>query len=338
MSLRAPTQADVAQRAGVSTATVSYVLSGRRDRRNPVTAETRQRVFDAVEALGYQRNHAARSLRRMRTELVCVVYQPPSSPWVDRLTEQLHGAAERRGYSVVTLPLGPADRTGPALRVLREHYVDGAIVMPEAGLPAEEMEALARRGLALVVFHDEAVPDGFDVVRQRFAAGCRAVVEHLVDRGHRRIAHLAQQHELDDPATSLRYASYREVLTNHGLQIDNSLIVPGADSRATAYAAATELFNRRKRPTALFCATDRAAINAIWAARDLGLSVPGDVAVASVGNTGEGEVIHPGVTSAGMPVLDFTASIDLLYGRIDAPELPGREVVQPWELIVRNST
>jgi DNA-binding LacI/PurR family transcriptional regulator len=332
------TQRDVAQHAGVSTATVSYVLSGRRDRKTPLPDGTRRRVLDAVQQLGYQRNHAARSLRRRRTELVAVVYRPPNNPWIERLTAQLHDAAAARGYSVVELPIGPDDRAEPALRVLREHYVDGALVMPDHCVPPAELPVLARRGLALVVFDDDAEPDGFDVVRQRKAEACRAVVTHLVERGHRRIAHLAHQHELDHPETSVRYASYRAVLAEHGLPVDESLVVPGADFRTAAYSAATELFARPDRPTALFSATDRAALTAIWAARDLHLEVPDDVAVASVGNTGEAEVLRPALTTAGIPRLDFTTGIERLYARLDAPHQPGEELSLPWQLIVRQST
>ncbi|HEX6445600.1 MAG TPA: LacI family DNA-binding transcriptional regulator [Streptosporangiales bacterium] len=332
------TQRDVAQQAGVSTATVSYVLSGRRDRKTPLPDETRRRVLDAVRELGYQRNHAARSLRRRRTELVAVVYRPPNNPWIEQLTAQLHDSAAARGYSVVELPIGPDDRAEPALRVLREHYVDGALVMPDHCVPPAELPVLARRGLALVVFDDDAEPDGFDVVRQRKAEACRAVVNHLVERGHRRIAHLAHQHELEHPETSVRYASYRAVLAEHGLPFDESLVVPGADFRTSAYSAATELFARPDRPTALFSATDRGALTAIWAARDLDLEVPGDVAIASVGNTGEAEVLRPSLTTAGIPQLDFTTGIERLYARIDAGHLPGEELSLPWRLIVRQST
>jgi LacI family transcriptional regulator len=332
------TQRDVAQHAGVSTATVSYVLSGRRDRKTPLPDGTRRRVLDAVQELGYQRNHAARSLRRRRTELVAVVYRPPNNPWIERLTAQLHDSAAARGYSVVELPIGPDDRAEPALRVLREHYVDGALVMPDHCVPPAELPVLARRGLALVVFDDDAEPDGFDVVRQRKAEACRAVVNHLVERGHRRIAHLAHRHELEHPETSVRYASYRAVLAEHGLPFEESLVVPGADFRTSAYSAATELFARRDRPTALFSATDRGALTAIWAARDLDLEVPGDVAIASVGNTGEAEVLRPALTTAGIPQLDFTTGIERLYARIDAGHLPGAELSLPWRLIVRQST
>jgi DNA-binding LacI/PurR family transcriptional regulator len=332
-----PTQRDVAHHAGVSTATVSYILSGRRDRRNPVTDETRERVLSAARALGYQRNHAARSLRRQRTEFVGVIYRPPSSPWGERLIDQLHEAAVRHGYSVITLPAGPDDRTRNVLRVLREHYVDGALVMPNYCFPSEELIALARHGLGLVVFDDHIAPDGFDVVRQDQAPACRAAVDHLVRTGRQRIAYFGHGEPGRPPEDDLRYGAYRAALTAHDLPPDETLAVAAADSRSEAYQAATALLGRPDRPDAIFSASDRAALAAIWAATRLGLRVPDDVAVIGVGNTDEGAVVSPTLTSVGTPSFDFTPVVDRLFERIDQQGLPGTELHQPWELIQRRS-
>lgn len=329
----------MAERARVSTATVSYILSGRRGYAKPVADETRDRVLAVAAELGYRRNHVARSLRRQRTELVCVVHQLPSSPWLEQLTEQLHETAVGHGYSVITLPLTRGDRADTALRVLRERYVDGAILAPKHGVPTGELRSLAKSGLALVVFDDETAPAGFDVIRQGESAACYDAVDHLVGRGHERIAYLG--HGLDTAAamSDVRFASYRRALDDHGIGFDESLVVAAADSRARAFGAATELLAGTGRPTAVFSASDRAAVQAISAARELGLAVPRDVAVVGVGNTDEGAAIRPALTSVGIPALDFTVGIDRLFDRITADRVRrGKELQLPWELIVREST
>ncbi|GAA4690478.1 LacI family DNA-binding transcriptional regulator [Phytohabitans rumicis] len=336
-STKPPTQRDVARYAGVSTATVSYILSGRRDRANPVTEQTRERVLSAVRTLGYQRNHAARSLRRQRTEFVAVVYRPPSSPWGERLVDQLHEAARGQGYSVIVLPAGPDDRTGNVLRVLREQYVDGALMLPNHSVPDSELAALAQHGLALVVYDDETPPAGFDVVRQDQTAACHAAVSHLVDSGRRRIAYLGHGQPGEPPEDDLRFAAYRTVLADRGLERDDSLVRAAADSRSAAYQAATAMLSRPDRPDAIFSGSDRGALAAIWAAIRLGLRVPDDVAVVGVGNTDEGAVVSPALTSVGTPRFDFTAVVDRLFERIHQPGT-GTVLHQPWELIVRQST
>ncbi len=332
---RPPTQRDVADRAEVSTATVSYVLTGR-DR--PVKDETVRRVLDAARQLGYQRNHSARSLRRQRTELVCVVYRPPGNPWVELLTEQLHASAVRRGYGVIGLPIAPDDRADTALRVLREHYVDGAILTPGYCITATEVRRLARGGLGLVVFDDRIAPQRFDAVRLHQAAACQDVVRHLVGGGRRRIAYIAHEDELRGSGPAVVYRAYRQALVDLRLPWDESLVIPGADSRADAYTGTTRLLESAEPPDAIFSGSDRGAIDAIWAARDLGWSVPGDVSIAGAGNIPEGEVVRPALTTAGFPGTDFSSVVERLWTRIEDPTHRGTELDQPWELIVRTST
>lgn len=332
-----PTQRDVAERAGVSTATVSYILSGRRGYAKPVSDDTRDRVQRAAADLGYRRNHMARSLRRRRTDLVCVVHELPSSPWLEHLIEQFHETAVRHGCAVITLPVTAGDRD-TALRVLGEGYVDGAIMIPNR-FSAGELEQLARAGLALMVFDDELAPRGFDVIRQGQRGACHAAVEHLVRGGHRRIAYLGQGTDLAAARGDVRYAAYREALAGGGVDLDDSLVIPAADSRVRAHEEVTRLLSRRDRPTAIFSATDRAAIQSLWVARDLGLSVPADVSVVGVGNTDEGATVNPSLTSVGIPSFDFTVGIDRLFDRITSTAARrGKELHLPWELIVRKST
>ncbi|BCJ36233.1 LacI family transcriptional regulator [Actinocatenispora thailandica] len=348
---RAPTQRDVAAAAGVSTATVSYILSGRRDRATPVTPETRDRVLRAVEQLGYRLNHSGRSLRRRRTELVCVVYRMPDNPWVERLAEQVQTIGATSGYSMIALPLPSSPPTEPAaasrpqpsaLRVLRERYVDGAIVANGTLIEPDELRRLAASGLSLVVFHDALEPAGFDVVDLAQRAALTDLVRHLLGRGHTRIGYLAHDVELaapDDEVQSLKYRMVAAALAAAGVPLDPRLVVPGADVRERAYVETQRLLRADRPPTALISASDRGAIDAIWAARDLGASVPGDLAIAGIGNGTEGSAIRPALTTVGLPKLDFTVPVTRLFERIAAPnELPGDRIPQPWQLIVREST
>jgi DNA-binding LacI/PurR family transcriptional regulator len=336
---RRPTQRDIAERAGVSTATVSYVLSGRRGGAKPPPPETRERVLRAVAETGYQLDHAGRSLRRQRTDVVGLMYPAPSSPWSDRLAEQLQQAAAERGLAVVAIPVTAGASTGAILRLLRQRYIDGAVVLPDCPLDGAELAALADQGRSLVVFDDELEPEGFDVVRQDRASACRAAVERLVAAGHRHIAFLAHADEHGDVfPDSVKLRSYRDGLAAHGIEVDPDLVRPVADSRSVAYAAVRDLLQRPDAPTALLSATDRAAIDGIWAARDLGVAVPDELAVIGIGNIPEGLMISPALTTVGAPVLDFSREVARLFARLDATApLPGEELTAPWELIVRAS-
>jgi DNA-binding LacI/PurR family transcriptional regulator len=295
-------------------------------------------VLRAVAETGYQLDQAGRSLRRQRTDVVALMYPAPSSPWSDRLAEELQVAAADRGFAVVALPVITSASAAAILRILRQRYVDGAVLLPDCPLDGAELAALAAGGHSLVVFDDDLEPDGFDVVRQNRASACRAAIERLIAAGHRRIAFLAHADEHGDAHADVKLRSYRDGLAAHDIPADPALVRPVADSRSDAYAAVRDLLRRPEPPTALLSATDRAAVDGIWAARDLGLTVPDRLAIIGIGNIPEGLMISPPLTTVGAAALDFSREVARLFARLDAPmPLPGAELAAPWELIVRAS-
>ena len=225
MPPRRPTQRDIAERAGVSTATVSYVLSGRRGGAKTPPPETRERVLRAVAETGYQLDQAGRSLRRQRTDVVALIYPAPSSPWSDRLAEELQVAAAERGFAVVALPVITSASAAAILRILRQRYIDGAVLLPDCPLDGTELAALAVQGRSLVVFDDDLEPDGFDVVRQYRMSACRAGIERLIAAGHRRIAFLAHADEYGDALADVKLRSeWRHALTHQQAGAWNSFL------------------------------------------------------------------------------------------------------------------
>lgn len=322
----------------MSSATVSYVFNGRANR--PAVPEaTRRRVLQAATEVGYEPNHAARSLRRQRTEVVCLVRTAVGGPWVEVLTEQMYEMAAARNYSVITLVVESLERAEHALRVLRRRYADGVVFTPTFfRFPQQELGSLAARGVQLVVFDEEMEALGFDVVRVNAARACADAVRHLLGQGHHRIAYLGHREDLDDRARSERYAGYREAMLRDGPGIDERLVIEGADSREEAYLAAGRLMSGRDGPTAVFCASDRSALAVMWAVRDMGLSVPDDLAVIGVGNLPEGRVMKPHLTTVGTESLDFGDIVGRLFHRLGSEEeVPARVIHRDWKLIVRES-
>ncbi|MED7926204.1 LacI family DNA-binding transcriptional regulator [Nonomuraea sp. LP-02] len=331
-----PTARQVAELAGVSVATVSYVLSGR-DR--PVAAETRRRVLDAARRLGYTPDQAARSLRRGRTQRVCLVLSSLGGvPTDERLATDLHEMADARGYSVVNLAVYSETRAKAAVDVLRGGVADGALINVTGGhLTPEMINGLAAAGLPMVVLSNEDGLEGCDVVRTPEAEACEEAVAHLLARGRRRIAFLAHRHDLYRERPSGRVLGYTRALDRHG--VPDRIITSGADDRVSAYQTATELLRSADRPDAIFAASDRAAISAIWAARDAGLRVPDDVAVVGVGNIDEGLITNPQLSTVGPLRHDYTDVVRLLFDRLQAEEAPAaREIVRSWTFLRRGSS
>jgi DNA-binding LacI/PurR family transcriptional regulator len=329
-----PTTREVAALAEVSVATVSYVLNGKDGR---VGEQTRRRVLAAAEQLGYVPSSAARSLRLRRTERVCLVVGSIGVPAYDQLARDLSDEADEAGYGVMTIVVDSPARAGKAVDLLRQHVADGAIIAPSVPYLSEgQLRTLA--ALPLVVMSNAVTPGGFDVVRTTEGSASTEALDHLVATGRRRIAFLGHHHELAGEQPTERQAAYLAAIERHGLDHRPELVVEGADDRVTAYRATHALLSGTHRPDAIFAASDRAAISAILALRDAGVSIPDEVAVVGVGNLEEGRITSPPLTTVGPPEMDFHDTARLLFDRVLAGEQPaGRVITTEWTFIRRGS-
>jgi LacI family transcriptional regulator len=318
----------------VSVATVSYVLNGKEGR---VSEETRLRVLAAAEELGYVRSSSARSLRLRRTERVCLVVGAVGVPAYDQLARDLSEVADEAGHGVMTIVVDSAARAAKAVDLLRQHVADGAVIAPSVPYLTEgQLRSLS--GLPLVVMSNAVTPDGFDVVRTTEGPACTEALDHLAATGRRRIAFLGQHHDLAGTRPTERYAAYLDARNRHGLDSGPDLVVAGADDRVTAYRAVEGLLALANRPDAIFAASDRAAISAILALRDAGVSIPDEIAVVGVGNLEEGQITRPPLTTIGPPAMDFHDTARLLFDRVLAQQSPAdRVLTTDWRFIRRGS-
>ncbi|MFK0001651.1 LacI family DNA-binding transcriptional regulator [Paenarthrobacter sp. NPDC090522] len=324
-----PTIRMVAELAGVSTATVSYVMSGRRGDGGPgVSDPTAEKVKAAAERLGYRPNQAARAIRTGRTNTVILSLTMLSDPWSLSVIEAVQRAAEPLG--ITPMILGDADW----VKVLGTHNADAVFVDAVREDQTAALRKLAGHGTTLVVFNEALEPEGFDVIRSIAEPGCRMAVEHLL-HGHRRIACLT-------PATAAgtsggsRYRAYSEALAAAGIDERDDYVGLFDGTTSGAFAATTKLLGLPDRPTAIYATTDFAAVSAINAAQRLGLAVGQDVDIIGVGNTVEGERMSPSLSTVG-PVDFFDKLARLLLQRAtgagDAPTV----LDFPWHLFVRES-
>jgi DNA-binding LacI/PurR family transcriptional regulator len=332
---RGTTANDVARHAGVSQATVSYVVSGRRSGHLRISEETRQRVLDAVKQLNYVPNGTARSLRRQRTERVCLIVQRLGVPFDDELARDIRRVADQRSYTLIITLGGEPQRERQVLDQLRRGLADGAVIITST-IEAVDLAPLADAGLALVVINNQITGAGFDTIRTNEAEACYEGVNHLLDRGHRRIGFIG--HSIDRSPSNERFDSYLRALRDRGLPTCQPLIRAGASSRQEAHQAARTLLALDEPPTAIFATADIAAISAIQAAYAAGLRVPYDLAVVGVGNIPEGELSSPRLTTVGPTKPDFSIIGDMLFSRLEAPApLESREFTMTWQLIQRDS-
>jgi DNA-binding LacI/PurR family transcriptional regulator len=326
---------DVAKLAGVSQATVSYIVSGRRNGGLRISEETKQRVLDAIAELKYVPNDTARSLRRRRTERVCLVVQRLGVPFDDELARDIRRVADQHNYTLIVALGGEPLRERQVLDQLRRGLADGAVIISST-LTSADIAPLVDAGLAIVVLNNLVAGAGFDSVRTNEAEACYQAVSYLLAHGHRRVAFIG--HTLDRAPHNERLASFLRAHSDHGVAIDPLLLREGASTRQQAHQATRALLDLGERPSAIFATADIAAISAILAAQGAGLRVPDDLAVIGVGNIPESELISPSLTTVGPTTLDFSAIGEMLFSRLESSvPLEARDFTMTWQLIQRES-
>lgn len=322
-----PTLRTVAAEAGVSIATVSYVLSGH-ERGRTISAPTADRVRDVAARLGYRRNDAARAIRTGKSDLVLLSLTVLADPWSQAVAATVNERVTPLGKTALIVADGDW-RTVLSNRTPDVIFIDNVAPTPEV---VAELERFAERGVQIVAFSEVLEPRGFDVIRSGAEPTCHLAVEHLLER-HTRIGALTSQgHRVT------RFPAYVKALAAAGLPYREDDVAVFEPHPEGAYRAAMSLLNRDDRPTALYCTTDFAAIAAVRAAHRLRLEVPGDLAVIGVGNTPDGEHLDPSLSTVG-PVGFNEALAEILIGRLtDREGAPGKVFDFPWQLIVREST
>jgi DNA-binding LacI/PurR family transcriptional regulator len=310
----------------VSQSTVSLVLSGKS--RGRISAATEETVRAAAEELGYRPNVAARALRTGLARTVGFAVRDVTHPFFGRTMRGAQEAAWRAGYAValVDVPRG-ADWELEPVEALRAGPVDGILyfsVEPPPGGPGGEH---------VVVI--EAAPEGIPWVRLDTEGGTDAALAHLLELGHRRIAHLGSRFTF--PTFEIRTARWRAALEAAGVE-------PSPDLRATslidfddAARAAGELLDGPDPPTAIFGDDDILAGGAYLAARERGLRIPEDLSVVGFDDLDFAHVLSPPLTtvSADAERLGATAFESLAAG-MAGERVPGK--ILPVELLVREST
>ncbi|MFC0432110.1 LacI family DNA-binding transcriptional regulator [Kutzneria buriramensis] len=269
---------DVAARAGVSTATVSMVLNGVNSTR--ISPQTQQRVREAAEAVGYEPNSVARSLRTQQTRLVGLISDTiATTPFAGRMLAGANDVAREHGRLVIlTDTEGDVGAERQALQALSGQQVDAMIYACMWHRVVEVPEGLPED--AVLLDCAPASADRAAVVPDERAGGMAAVRE-LVAAGHRRIAFLDAEERFDLVASRLRHEGYLQVLAEAGIEPDPFLHARAEPVAGGGREAARRLLDlpASRRPTAMFCFNDRMAMGAYAAAHQRGLSVPGDLSV-----------------------------------------------------------
>ena len=323
------TIADVAREAGVSVPTVSKVVN----LRYGVAPATFKRVTEVVAALGYEPSLVASSLRRQRSNVIGILVSEFESFSVE-LLKGISTAATGTGYELLAYSaLAPGGISAGwerrSLSRLAGTLIDGAIIVTPTLL-------MPTTSIPVVAIDPHTGPGGPATIDSDNIGGARVATRHLIELGHRRIAHIRGRSDL--ASAQLREAGYRESLENAGIPFDPTLVRDGGYQAALTADAARELLTRPDRPTAVFAANDMSALGVLKVARELGLRVPEDVSVIGFDDIPEAASSTPPLTTMAQPLHDLGAqALQMLVKLLDGEDVP-HHVQLPAKLVVRAST
>jgi len=324
-----PTIRDVAERAGVSIATVSRALNDRGD----VSAQTRERVREVARSVGYSADPAARSLVTQKTRRIAVVvgdnagHRDLSLVFFGKVLAAISRRLAQSSYD--PLLLHPSD-------IGLDHRFDAAVLI---GVDDDDalVADLSSRQVPLVGVDVRCSSGRAAYVGSDHADGIRLALAHLHALGHRRIAHVAGA--ANTLAGSERLQAFRSECEALGLELPDDLVRLGDFSSASGYRETCVLLALPERPTAVVAASDLMALAALQAIRDAGLQPGEDVAVVGFDDLEAAALAHPPLTTIRqdrqeLGTLAATRAIEL----IEDPEVAPLATILPVELVVRGST
>lgn len=330
----APTIADVAKLAGVSTMTVSRVINAESN----VRGTTREAVHAAIAQLNYAPNRAARSLAGAAQLRLGLLYSNPSEAYLSAFLLGSLDQASRADIQIVVQKCDLGDHEREVAERLVAGGVDGIILPPPLCDSPAVLEVLIAAKVATVVVATGCPPEAVGAVSIDDRAAAREMTQHLLDLGHQRIGFVVGNPNLT--ASGERLAGYRQALEEHGLPFDEALVAPGLFTYRSGLDAAEMLLERADPPSAIFASNDDMAAAAVAVAHRRGLDVPGDLTVVGFDNSAIATTIWPELTTIHQPIAAMSqAAVDLLVamlrGRRAGPE--ERHLVLDYTLIRRQS-
>lgn len=332
------TMRDVARLAGVSQPTVSRVLN-QKDTDITISDETISKVMAAIKELGYRPNVLARSLRTQKTQMVALMLADITNSFYHPIARGVHDVAREHGYDVLISDSDHVyDNEMQFFETVTRRPVDGVIMVP-IHLSVQEIDNFIKRTQTPVVVLGQHIEHpSIDVVYVDDEDALYNTTRWLIEqKAHRHVGYVTVPDEL--PPGPRRFRGYQRALTACGLLPDPRMIVEGDFTLNGGRRAARELIERGNLPSALMVANDLMAIGVILALQEAGYRVPEDVAVVGFDDIPEAQIVRPTLTT----IVHNSAEIgiklaELLFERIENPDLPPRRVPGSYRLAEREST
>lgn len=327
---------DVAELAGVSSATVSYVLSGKRS----ISDETKTRVFEAIEKLDYVPDLNARSLSMRDSKLIGVVV-PQTEPG-DRLMFQnsfysevlgsIEYYARQQGYHIL---ISATDANESYLTLAKQRNLDGIIVI--GMYPNEFYHQMKKTQIPIVLIDSYCNDHYYHNIRIDDAYGSYLATRHLLENGHRGIAFFVGQIK-ENGVMKKRLLGYQQALEEYEVPYRKELVFEGQIDYQSGIALANKLLQSRERASGIVAAADILAIGTMKGLYEAGKRVPDDYSIVGFDDLEIAQYLTPGLTTVKQQIsLKGQKAVELLLKHIADQTLPKQEEILPLELVERGS-
>ena len=322
---------DVAEYAGVSTATVSRVLNNHPN----VSESTRKKVFKAIKRLNYIPNQGGRNLRKQKSNTILVLIPDIRNYFYNNILYGMDNVLTRYGYNLI---IGSTNseitREKNLVTLVYQKLVDGIIFLAST-LTGQELSELNELFpiIQCCEFYENGEITHISIDNYKAAYD---VTEYLIHKGHKRIAFISSQNNF--LSTRLRESGYIQALKDYSLEYDENLMIRGDYSFQSGYLSTNILMSLSNPPTAIFAISDVVAAGAIQALYQLGKNVPGDVAVFGFDDIDLAKQLTPPLSTVAQPL----ESIGSLAAKTMLDKLAGKkapnEIILPYELMLRSSS
>lgn len=322
---------DVAIEAGVSTATVSRVANGHPN----IRLATRERVEEAMRRLGYVANLRARSLAGGRTNLIGLIVDDLESSYISQVARGIDEAVATHGYDLMVSTMHMRERTTRHIESLFNGFAEGLIVLLAGGFGRYLGEVEARKFPVVLIDHDPA--SNVSIVKADNDAGTREAVRHLSTLGHDRIGFITGN--LKVASARERLDAYRTEVAELGLNPQTDLVVDGDFTLDGGATAARQLLGLNEPPTALLASSDAEAFGVMQVAREMGVTIPGDLSLVGFDDIPEASYVTPTLTTVRQPMREMgVLAAEMLMSIVEEGQGQTSTVRLPTQLIVRETT
>ncbi|WP_342603925.1 LacI family DNA-binding transcriptional regulator [Peribacillus sp. FSL E2-0159] len=324
----------VAKHAGVSTSTASLIV-----RNNPRISEaTRKKVLKSMHELGYVYDRIAANLRSQSSDTVGIIITDISNTFFSEFLIGVHDALDEVGYTVLLgTTFDSVAKQDHLLSTMMEHRVGGLILCPVSESSQDTIERLNEIDTPMVLAVRELPGVNSDYVGIDYPEGARIAVDHLLGKGHKRIALLGG---IKESSTWIeRMEGYREALSRAGLEVDESLVIDSAPTREGGLKAVLKVLENPNPPTAIFCFSDLIAFGVMQGLMMKGFTPGKDIDIVGFDNVPVAEIYHPPLTTiSSFPRRIGKEAANLLYQQMEKIEREQQRIILNPELIIRESS